>query len=90
MHGVAILMLAAVGGYWVLERSVNQKGQIKQVGQVLGTIIIAMSLAGMACWVWGAATGQGYGMDMGMGWHGRMFKGGMCPLMPKGHPTAGD
>jgi len=77
MHGLGILMLAAVGGYWVLERSVGQRGQIKQVGQVLGIIIIALSLAGMACGVWCAATGKaGYG------------KGGMCPLTGRGVPAS--
>jgi hypothetical protein len=83
MHGIGILMLAAVGGYWVLERSVGQRGQVKQVGQVLGVIIIAMSLAGMACWVWCMASGKGCGMGM----HGKMYKGGMCPLMGSGAPA---
>ena len=83
MHGLGILMLAAVGGYWVLERSVNQRGQIKQVGQVLGTVIIALSLVGMGCWVWCVATGK----NCPMGGYGMMQKGGMCPISGKSGPS---
>ena len=77
VHGTGVLLLAAVGGYWVLERAATHKGNLKNVGQLLGWLIILVSLAGVACRVWCLSTGKlGYG-PMGMG------KGQYCPFIPK-------
>ena len=59
-YGGGILLLAAVAGYWVLERAQTHKGTLKQVGQLLGWVIIVTSLIGMACRVWALATGKAY------------------------------
>ena len=68
VHGVGILLLSAIGGYWVLERASGHRGRLKQVGQLLGGLIIIVSLVGVACRVWCLAAG----------------KGGFCPLGKKG------
>ena len=46
-HAMVGLALSAIGGYWVLERSAGQKGRLKQVGQLVGGVIIFVSLVGM-------------------------------------------
>lgn len=56
MHGVEGLLLTSIGGYWVLERSVTQKKNMKRIGQWLGGAIIIASLVGVACRVWCAAS----------------------------------
>lgn len=47
-----MLLLAAIGGYWVLERSETHKGELKRIGRLLGITVIAFSLAGLIfrCW----------------------------------------
>ena len=72
-HSVGVLLLAAVGGYWVLERAAAHKGGLKKVGQLLGSAIIVVSLVGVACKVWYAAACS----------VGAMGKGGFCPYTPK-------
>ena len=57
VHGVGLLLLSAVGGYWVLERAATHKGNLKKVGQILGTVIILTSLLGLVCRVWYFAQG---------------------------------
>ena len=59
-HGVVPLLLAAVGGYWVLERAETHKGQLRKVGQFLGALIIASSLIGAVCRVWSIGTGKAF------------------------------
>ena len=73
VYGTGVLLLAAVGGYWVLERAASHKGTLKRVGQLLGTVLIIVSLIGVICTVWYAATCQ----------TGSMGKGGFCPYTPK-------
>ena len=51
-HGVGMLLLAAIGGYWVIERAQTHKAPLKKFGQFLGGLIIAVSLIGVACRVW--------------------------------------
>ncbi len=51
-HGIAPLLLAMVGGYWVVERAEREKGQIRQLGRFLGSLIIVVSVLGVACHVW--------------------------------------
>ena len=58
MYGAGMLLLAAVGGYWVLERSASHRGRLKQVGQLLGGLIIIVSLIGVSCHVWHLTTGK--------------------------------
>lgn len=72
-YGVGALLIAAVGGYWVLERAARQKGNLKKVGQLLGTVIIIVSLIGVVCKVW-------YTVKCPTGSIG---KGGWCPYTPK-------
>ncbi len=71
VHGAETLLLAAVGGYWVLERAEAHKGNLKKVGQFLGWLIIVASLMGVACRVWSFAASCPIGM---------MGKGRTCPL----------
>ena len=56
MGGTGTLLLAAVGGYWVLERASKQKGNLQRIGQVVGGLVILSSLIGVACRVWYVAT----------------------------------
>ena len=81
-YGVAGLLLAAVGGYWVLERAEHHKGSLRKVGKLLGGFIIIVSLLGMVCKIWCLAacpTGKG----------GLMGKGGYCPFtIPKSSTPA--
>lgn len=50
--GAAGLLLAAVAGYWVLERAETHKGNLRRSGRVLGWVIILTSLIGVVCRVW--------------------------------------
>ncbi len=75
-HGPGILLIASIGGYWVLERSAKQKGYVHRMGQILGTAIILISLIGIACGVLCMGSGSG-GMC-----HLRAGKG-MCPFTSK-------
>ena len=72
-HGVGFLLLAAVAGYWVLERASSHKGNLKRVGQLVGAAVILISLLGAICKIACAATCP---PDM-MGTWG---KGGFCPF----------
>lgn len=68
-----LLLLTAIGGYWVMERADTHKGQLKRVGTLLGTAIIILSLFGIVVrgWTvcrWTRAHGGG---------------GPACPFMPK-------
>jgi hypothetical protein len=57
-HGTGLLLLSAVAGYWVLERSAAHKGQLKNVGQLIGWVVIVISLVGMACKIFALTTGK--------------------------------
>lgn len=52
IHGVSGLLVATAAGYWVLTNASKEKGQIKKLGQILGLIIIVVSMAGAACKVY--------------------------------------
>ena len=84
MHGVGLLLLSAVAGYWVLERSSVHKGELKRVGQLLGGLVIVVSLIGVVCTVACMAGGMGCG-SMGMG---KGMKGTSCPFTSKMAPAA--
>lgn len=47
--GVALLLVSAAVGYWVLERASTQKKDLKTIGQIVGTVIIVVSFAGVLC-----------------------------------------
>ena len=70
-HSAAELLLAAVAGYWVLERAETHKGELKRVGRFLGGLIIVASLVGLVCRVWSLSAACPLGS---------MRKGGACPL----------
>ena len=77
--GVVGLLISAAVGYWVLERASNQKKEIKTVGQVVGAIIILVSLIGAVCKIYCIASGKCYPLGMGVAYP----KGAMnCPMMP--------
>ena len=59
VQGAGVLLLSAVAGYWALERSASHKGNLKNVGQLVGWVVIVVSLAGVACRVLSVATGGG-------------------------------
>ena len=70
MQGTGFLLLAAVGGYWVLERASGHRGALKKVGQWVGGIVLAVSLIGVGCRVWALTTGQHVHHDKtGKGWY---------------------
>lgn len=39
VHGVELLLVSAIGGYWVLERAETHKGQLRSVGRMLGVVL---------------------------------------------------
>ncbi len=73
MHGVGVLLVTAIGGYWVLERAEKHRRPLKTVGQLLGGSIILISLLGVACSVWCA------GGRASCGWNGHGGKA-QCPF----------
>ena len=73
------LLLAAVAGYWVLERAATHKGQLKRIGQTLGWLIIVVSVVGVICRVWCLVTGRMGACPLDRG-------GWSCPRASKGTP----
>ena len=49
LHGVSDLLITAAVGYWVVTQAQKEKGQIKKLGQLLGIIIVFISLVGAGC-----------------------------------------
>ena len=83
-HGVGILLLTAVAGYWVLERASAHKGQLQKVGFFVGSFVIVASLVGIVCKVWCLGTGKSMMCPLG----GKMDKGAYyCPFH-SGMPAA--
>jgi len=84
LHGVGVLLLTAAAGYWVLERAMAHKGQMKQVGLFLGGLLIVASLVAAAAQVWSLGAGcKSPGGMMGK-------KAGWCPMMsmPEQEPVS--
>ena len=77
-HDGGTLLFAVAAGYWVVERASAQKGQLKQIGQFLGALIIVLALTGVVLSALNSSCMHG-----GMG-----RKGGMCPLMGGGGLSA--
>ena len=67
-----LLLLTAIGGYWVMERADAHKGQLKRVGTLLGSAIIVLSLLGIVVRSWAACHWARH--------HGGGFS---CPFMSK-------
>ena len=68
--GVGLLLVTAATGYWVLERADTHRGSLKKVGRFVGSVIIIVSLLGVACRVWAITTGQST-YHKKMGYHSR-------------------
>ena len=77
-HGAGLLLLSAVAGYWVLERAATHKGNLKSIGQFLGSVIIIASLVGLALKAWCLVSSCQSATPMG----------GRCPFMSKVAPPA--
>jgi len=77
-HGVGMLLLAAVAGYWLLERALKQRGRMKPFGQLLSAFIITVSLIGVVCKVAYYSCDQ-YGHYR----HGKGKSGWSCPYTAK-------
>ena len=58
IHGAGDLLISAAAGYWVLTQASNQKAQVKKLGQILGLIIILVSVVGIACKIYYLSGGQ--------------------------------
>ena len=58
MHGTVGYLLTAIGGYWVLERSSERKGNLKKVGGIVGTFIIVASILGFSYALWCGPDGK--------------------------------
>ena len=85
-HGIGLLLLSAVAGYWVLERASSHKGELQRVGRLLGTIVIVMSLIGIGCAVASMASGM-VGCNMGYGPMGKpAMAGRSCPFTSRMKP----
>jgi hypothetical protein len=72
-----MLLLSAIGGYWVLERSEVHKGELRRIGRLLGGTIIILSLGGLILRGWTACQWMKGGA--GMGWS--------CPFSHKSVPA---
>ena len=57
LHGVSSLLITSAVGYWVLTIAQKEKGQMKKTGQMLGIIIVLVSLVGVGCKIYALATG---------------------------------
>jgi len=77
VHGIGVLLFAAIGGYWLLERGFTHKGQMKQLGLILGSLIIVVSILGLVCYVWSFSS-----MKTGYCPIGAMGKGASTPHAP--------
>lgn len=74
-HGVAVLLVSAAAGYWVLTQSEHQKAGVRKLGQYLGVAIVVLSMVGAACKIYSIVTCYGGGM-------GKV----MCPMTGKPLP----
>lgn len=76
LHAVGWLLLAAVAGYWVLERAEAHKDSLRKVGRFLGWVVIIGSLVGATCALVCPA-GKGF----------LYSKGAWCPFSGKQPPS---
>lgn len=69
---VAWLLLTMIGGYWVLERAASRPVPLRWIGQLIGAIVIVVSLIGVSCKIWALASDQEcsyYSYGMMKPWH---------------------
>lgn len=79
-HGVSVSLITAAVGYWVLTLAAKEKEQLRKIGNVVGLLIIVVSLLGAACKIYSRINGCPPGMMMGK-------RGGMaCPMTGKPMP----
>ena len=57
LHGVSSFLITSAVGYWVLTIAQKERGQVKKTGQLLGIIIVLVSLVGVGCKIYALATG---------------------------------
>lgn len=74
VHGIGVLLIGAVAGYWVLERAETHKKPLKQIGRFLGSLVIVVSLLGLVCAVWCPRGAHGAGK--------------LCPFKPSAEAPA--
>ena len=80
MQGLGLLLLSAVGGYWVLVQGSARKGELQRVGRLLGSIVIIVSLIGVGYVVVSVMNGVA-GCSMGDCRMGkRAMMGSSCPF----------
>ena len=72
LSGIGLMLLAIVGGYIILERAASHRGDLKRIGQVLGVIVIAVSIVGVGCFVWHVSSGKSG--RYGYGKHGKSWQ----------------
>ena len=53
IHGTGMLLLSVIGGYWMLERAENHKGELRRIGRLLGGLVIVVGLFESIVGVWG-------------------------------------
>ena len=89
MHSTGLLLLSAVAGYWVLERSLNHKGSMRRAGQILGAVVILLGIAGAVCQAITLAMGGGQSYPPLSGHWGKKA-GYLCPITGMGseHPAS--
>ncbi len=76
--GIGMLLISAATGYWVLLHAAKEKAyQLKQIGRILGVLIIAVSVLGTACGL--------YRQAMMCQMYGKMYcpPGNACPFLKK-------
>ena len=84
LHGIGGLFVAAVAGYWVLERAEGHRGTLRKVGRFLGWVIILASLTGVVCRVWAVSTGK---LPCPSGWNCPFLKSpSKTPASPSASP----
>ena len=66
-----MLLLSLIGGYWLLERAENHKGELRRIGRLLGSLIIVLGLFGLIAGAWGACSWKkdGWSRPFGKGMH---------------------
>ena len=93
-QGISASLIAASFGYWTLTSAGKEKGRVKGLGQLIGLLIILLSLLGTFCQVSYAIRscqmmnkqcGMMGGM-MGMGGGACSMKNKMMGMCPAGHP----
>ena len=78
-HGISQLLFSAAAGYWVITLASKEKPRVKQLGVLVGLIILVVSLGGIACTLY---------CRMSCGKGGSSFRGMKCSYMKQQPPMA--